>query len=186
LINYTSINTDEDLHQLLNLKFDRNAVVSPAVKFNFIVEEVEKHPRVRLRSINDNPGNELTDTAKKLMFDFVEWRKIYGVRPKLYVYTHNPKLITDQSSSWEIAYVGRPIGEKVSETMLYHYVQSHTPAHGKNHVLYHCTQRKIDVGDFLPWMGTTHSSYIGPDWSFALVRPDTYYKSIQLDLSYIH
>jgi hypothetical protein len=186
LINYTSIDTDEDLHQLFNLKFDRNTVVGPAINFNFIMEEVEKHPRVRLRSINDNPDNELTDTAKKLMFDFVEWRKIYGFRPKLYVYTNNPELITDQSSSWEIVYVDNPHGEKVVETMLYHYVQSSNPLHEKNHVLYHYTQRRIDVGDFLPWMGTTYSSYIGPDWSFALLRPDTYYKSIQMDLSYIH
>jgi hypothetical protein len=186
LTNYININTDKDLHQLFNLEFDKNIITGPVLNLNFIIEEVKNRPRVRLRSINDNPGSELNDTAKKLMFDFVEWRKMYGYRPKLYVYTNNPKLITDQSYSWEIVHAGKFTGEKVMETMLYNYVQSPNPAHGKNHVLYHCTSRKIDVGDFLPWMGTTHSSYLGPDWSFALLRPDTYYKSIQIDLSYIH
>jgi hypothetical protein len=186
LINYNSIDTDEDLHQLFNLKFDRNTVAVPEVNFNFIMEEVDKHPRIRLRAINDNPDSALTDTAKKLMFDFVEWRKIYGFRPKLYVYTNNPELITDRSSSWEIVHAGNSTGEKVRENRLYHYVQSSDFAHGKNHVFYHCTNRKIDVGDFLPWMGTTYSSYLGPDWSFALLRPDAYYRSIQIDLSYIH
>ena len=186
LTNYITIDTDKDLHQLFNLEFDKNIITGPAINFNFIIEEIENRPRARLRSINDNLGSELNDTAKKLMFDFVEWRKIYGYKPKLYVYTNNPTLITDQSHSWEIVHAGKFTGEKVMETMLYHYVQSSDPAHGKNHVLYHCTNRKIDVGDFLPWMGTTYSSYLGPDWSFALLRPDTYYRSIQIDLSYIH
>jgi hypothetical protein len=186
LTDYTTIDTDKDLHQLFNLEFNKNIITGPALNLNLIIEEVENRPRARLRSVNGNSGSELTDTAKKLMFDFVEWRKIYGFRPKLYVYTNNPELITDQSHSWEIVHAGKPDGEKVKETMLYHYVQSSKPAHGKNHVLYHYNQRKIDVGDFLPWLGTTHSGYIGPDWSFALLRPDTHYKTIQIDLSYIH
>ena len=186
LIDYTSIDTDSDLHQFFNLTFDRNIITGPAVNLNLIVEQVNNRPRARLRSINDSPDSELTDTAKKLMFDFVEWRKIYGFKPKLYVYANRPELITDRSSSWEVVYVGKPDGEKVIENKLYHYIQSSDPLHEKNHVLYHYTQRRIDVGDFLPWLGTTYSSYIGPDWSFALLRPDTHYKSIQIDLSYIH
>jgi hypothetical protein len=187
LINYIKIKSDEDLHQIFNLEFDRNVVATPLVNIGLIVEQVKKSTRARLQYVNDgNFKDTLNDTAKNLLLDFLEWRKIYGHRPKLYIYTNTPNLITDKSSSWEIVHAGKFTGEKVMETMLYHYVQSSDPAHGKNHVLYHCTNRKIDVGDFLPWMGTTHSSYLGPDWSFALLRPDTYYRSIQIDLSYIH
>jgi hypothetical protein len=185
LSSYTKIDSDEDLHQIFNLEFDRNIVATPMIKLGLIIEQVEKYTRARLRFINYGKfEDELNATAESLLLDFVEWRKLYGQRPKLYVYTNNLNLITDKSSSWEVIYVDKPPGPKIFENFIYNYVNN--PVHGHDHVLYHCTSRRIDVADFLPWVGTEHSSYIGPDWSFALVRPAKKYKSILVDVSYIH
>lgn len=185
LFNYQKISSDEDLHQILNLTFDRNTVVPPVVKIGSIVEEVDSCTRVRLRYINDGEFKDMVNAeAQNLLLDFLEWRKIYGPRPKLYVYTDDPKLILDKSNSWEIIHVGSVPSHKIFESSLYHYTQD--PVHSKDHVLYHQSTRKIDVGDFLTWVGPKYSSYIGPDWSFALFRPAEQYKSLLIDVSYLH
>jgi hypothetical protein len=185
LSSYIKIESDEDLHQIFNLEFNRNIVATPMIKMGLTVEQVEKCTRARLQYVNHGEfEDDLTVTAQNLLLDFVSWRRLYGQCPKLYVYTNTPNLITDKSSSWNVIYVDKSPGPKVFENFLYNY--THNPIHENNHVLYHHTSRKIDVGDFLPWVDTVHSSYIGPDWSFALVRASNEYKSTLIDVSYIH
>jgi len=174
-----TIESDEDLHNIINIEYPGNQAFPPSINISL----KHKNNCLLLESLYDGNRSHNTDAGKNYLEDFINWKSKYGSHPRLWIYTDWPEQVQDSSNYWEIIHAGPAAGNTLKEAFIYNYHNS--PAHGNDHVLYVYNPRSIDVSDLLCWVGLAFSSYISTNWDFALVRPDHSYKTSRFEFGYI-
>ena len=120
--------------------------------------------------------------------EFLLWRSRYQSRPTLHVYTDWPDSISDVNSAWDIVHAGpsRPVIESIQafgnrpgvlERVCREMHNQSVNTRDNAHALYVIDNKKLDVGDFLPWMDLKHTTFIDENWKFILYRKDQEYLS---------
>ena len=120
--------------------------------------------------------------------EFLLWRSRYQSRPTLHVYTDWPDRISDVNSAWDIVHAGpsRPVIESIQafgnrpgvlERVCFEMHTQSVNTRDNAHALYVIDNKKLDVGDFLPWMDLKHTTFIDENWKFIMYRKDQEYLS---------
>jgi hypothetical protein len=118
--------------------------------------------------------------------EFLLWRSRYQARPTLHVYTDWPESITDVNSVWNIVHAGpsRPVIDsiqafgnrpRVLERVCREMHNQSVNTRDNDHALYVIDDKKLDVGDFLPWMDLRYTTFIDENWKFIMYRKDHEY-----------
>jgi hypothetical protein len=94
--------------------------------------------------------------------------------------------VSDANLAWNIVHAGpsTPIIELIQgfgnrpAILEKPCLQLHSdPLYTNEHTLYIIDNKKIDVGDFLPWMDINHTTFIDENWKFIMYRKDQVYKN---------
>ena len=118
--------------------------------------------------------------------EFLLWRSRYQSRPTLHIYTDWPEAVSDATLVWNVVHAGpsTPIIELIQgfgnrpAILEKPCFELHSdPLYTNEHTLYIIDDKKIDVGDFLPWMDINHTTFIDENWKFIMYRKDQVYKS---------
>lgn len=178
--NLQRINTDSDLHQVLNLNYtvNYNSYINPDLHLSF---RQESKDLLVLTQMYDGNVIHHYDAGKEYLEDLIAWKKIYSNRRTLKIYTDWPENIIDSQSAWTVVHAGLSPGIKIRETLLYNEFNNQSG----EYIFYVATPRKLDVSELLSWINLKSTSYININWEFALITPGKEYRSFLFDLSYI-
>lgn len=186
LSQYELIKNDEDLHRVLNLTVD---TIDPIPEVKFYISF--KNNQFLLEGLHDNQENYYHNVSSEYLEQIVAWKKQYGPKPTLYVFSSRPDLIYDSQQVWgdivpikNEQYTSNDIvSEKIYESQLFH--AHNMRKFGNTHMLYIADPRPLDVSEFLFWVDLKYSSYIDVNWKYAFIRPDQQYLAKFISLSNI-
>ena len=189
LEDYVLIDNIQSLTEIFNL--EDTAGSEPRLNLTIRCDKIEDIFWPRLESISSgidvNDKDEFNLVRSDRYFnEFLLWRSRYQSRPTLHVYTDWPEAVSDANLVWNIVHAGpsTPIIELIQGfgnrpgILEKPCLQSHSdPLYTSEHTLYIIDNKKIDVGDFLPWMDMNHTTFIDENWKFIMYRTDQVYKN---------
>jgi len=189
LQDYVLVDSVERLQQIF--KLEDTISTEPAVNLTIRYNKIGDVFWPRLESISSGIDVDDKDEFGLLRSDqyfneFILWRSRYQSRPTLHVYTDWPDSVTDVNLAWNIVHAGPslPIIELIQgfgnrpAILEKSCFELHTdPLYTAGHTLYIIDDKKIDVGDFLPWMDLNHTTFIDENWKFIMYRKDQVYKN---------
>jgi hypothetical protein len=186
---YISIDNLESLQQIF--KIEDTTCSEPSMNLTIRYDKIENTFWPRLENISSGIDVDDKDEFGLLRSDqyfnnFLMWKSRYQTRPTLHVYTDWPASISDVNLVWNIVHAGpsKPIIELIKgfgnrpailekPCLELHSAHSYTVGH----TLYVIDNKKLDVGDFLPWMDLAHTTFIDEHWKFIMYRKDHVYKN---------
>lgn len=186
------VKSDRELTELLGGKYDSN-IWDPSIQLTVEINKTSAGNSYAFLKHVDDHGfyDRSVDRGRDFLDDFKAWRNKYPGRPKLKIYTNYPENVKDINGVWDWEVVGdtgnfaSEIGTRKgwSEKLAKDY-HSQGRKYGDCHMLWLVQNRVVDLGDFLPWMDTKHTTYANSDWDFVLYRPDEIFGTILIDVSY--
>lgn len=182
------ISSDQQLHQVLNLRFESSFFQVTEAKIGI---DVDHNNDAVLSYINNKTFHEtVTEETKTIWNDLVVWIKKYSSRPKIKIYTDWPELVTNQHDFWnlEIAGPSEPIYKSMFKPG--HIERSIRDLHNSQpdnncHVMHIIKPRPINITELLCWLNLRHTTYIDTDYEFIVYRPDKDYSTTFINLSTI-
>lgn len=148
-----------------------------------LLRDINGHTLV-LELIGDEAGYVPEAESKKSLDTYVNWREVYGPRPKLHVYTDWPELLTNTYYAWEVVHAGPSVFKKddlhsglgfLENKLRFRSDEEFVRIHP--HTLFMIEPVRIDVAEFLFWMDLEHSTYVGNDLQYLLYRDSSEYRS---------
>jgi hypothetical protein len=195
LEDYVSINNIKDLERIFNLE-DSTALEARhslhlKVNLGLCYDKIDGVFWPTLEGVSsrlDSDDKEEFGLLRSDQYanDFLLWRSRYQSRPTLYIYTDWPEAVSDANLVWNVVHAGpsTPIIELIQgfgnrpAILEKPCLQLHSdPSYTTGHTLYIIDDKKIDVGDFLPWMDINHTTFIDENWKFIMYRKDQVYKN---------
>jgi hypothetical protein len=191
---YVSIDNLQSLQQIFKLEDTTSS--EPIINLTIRFDTIEDIFWPRLESISGKMYDIGINAMDKEEFgllrsdqyanDFLLWRSRYQSRPTLHVYTDWPESMSDVNSVWNVVHAGpsTPIIELIQgfgnrpAILEKPCLELHSdPSYTTEHTLYIVDDKKIDVGDFLPWIDINHTTFIDENWKFIMYRKDQVYKN---------
>lgn len=195
LEDYVSINNIKDLERIFNLE-DSTALEARhslhlKVNLGLCYDKIDGVFWPTLEGVSsrlDSDDKEEFGLLRSDQYanDFLLWRSRYQSRPTLYIYTDWPEAVSDATLVWNVVHAGpsTPIIELIQGFGNRPAILEKTcfelhsnPSYTTGHTLYIIDDKKIDVGDFLPWMDINHTTFIDENWKFIMYRKDQVYKN---------
>ena len=185
------IDSDPDLHEILNLAYD-NTRKNQSIDATVTV--ILRENRIEIQHLGNDFNNGNNPESLKLWDQFAAWRGQYPTRPKIKIYTNWPRQIHNQFDAWNIVEIApsqhiideiQGFGGRAGRLERFATEEHKHLKETVDHVLYVVDSRPIELGDLLIWMDTEHSTYIESAWKFLLHRKTNTYKTTYIDTSYI-
>lgn len=187
------ITTDQQLTEVLGGSYDKE-IWDPTIRL--VIEINKSHAGgssyCLLKHVDDfsNTNNNVY-YGREYFEKFKQWKLQNLTRPKLKIYTNYPECIRDINGVWDWEIAGDTgnfeslMGEKVGwvENLVRNY-HNNEKTNNNEYVFWLIKNRKIDLGDLLPWMDCDHTTYISSGYQFACYRPDTTFNTTFVDVSY--
>lgn len=182
------IENDQDLHRVLDLKFDDTQYHQPnETSLGIFIDQ----GKIEIKWINDGiwTGKDYNEETQKIWYDHVAWRNLYGQQPRLFIYTNWPDKIKDSNNCWRWEILG-PSQEIIDNLLpgrpgsIHWLLQNHI--HGNcrfDHVLWVTKDTEIDIGDLICWMDDQNTAYVDSEYKFALYRRADRYRSTVIDIT---
>ena len=178
---------DRDLHRVLRLEYDDQEYHQPQQSY-LGVQLVNS--RVEFEFFNNAYDDDYTENTKKFWQNHRDWKRRYGAKPVLKVYTDWPQLLRDQQQAWHWQVLGscRSMIEPVVNVNQLGSVEwwvrrAVASEQQHDHVLYVLQPRHIDISDLIFWTDLDHSTYLSGDGAFVLHRKDPRFKSTLIAVS---
>ena len=181
-----SLECDRDLHDVLALQYDDQEYHQPE-ECHMGIEWTQG--QIRLQFFNNAFDPDFTDHAQKIWYNHVTWRKRYGSRPPLQVYTNWPQQIRDSAQFWQWQVIGA--SQDFIDNLLpgkpgsIHWAMSNH-VHGnveQDHAMWIVKDEPIDLSDLVCWMDLEHTAFVDSEFRFALYRRDLEYNSVTVDIT---
>jgi hypothetical protein len=195
LEDYVSIDNIEDLERVLNLadatSLESTRSLHPKVNIGLCYDKIDGIFWPILESISSSLDYDDKEEFGLLRSDqylkeFLLWQSRYQSRPTLHIYTDWPEAISDTNLVWNVVHAGpsTPTIELIQgfgnrpAILEKPCLELHSnPLYTVDHTLYVIDDKKLDVGDFLPWMDLKHTTFIDEHWKFIMYRKDQVYKN---------
>jgi len=192
LENPTHCHNDQILHDVFNKKmientWDPELIIGINVSYD--------HHKINCQMIYIHNGTYFDhhqDRGQDLLDSHVNWRKLVGIRPKLYIHTNHPQNIKNNGIHWDVQFA--PLGvdqdfinecarrpawfEKVA--LSYRDNPIHEP---DSFVLWVLDDRVIKLADLAWWGDDQTNVMIDADWKFILYQHSESYRSTFIKVS---
>jgi len=180
------LQTDRDLHEVLGLHYDDQEYHQPEECYMGITWHDN---RIIFRFFNNAFDLDFTPRTQQTWYGYMHWRRRYGPRPALKIYTNWPDLVRDSQSFWHWQIIGA--SQDFIDNLLpgkpgsMHWAL-HNHIHGtveRDHTMWIVKDDPIDLSDLVCWMDLEHTAFVDSEFRFAVYRPDTEYSTRTVDIT---
>jgi hypothetical protein len=167
--NRTVVSSDQQLHELLNLKYQFE--FHQPMECSLSIQMVDGG--INLLYLHNDTQHTI-DLQREIEIEiwnaFLEWQRTYSHKPKICVVTQKPDLISDHHGVWDIE-IKTPESDSESLHLLANREHNNNSSTA-SHTLWYRGNSHIDLSDLLFWLDMKHSVYQDINSEFLLYRKD--------------